>query len=528
MAEYFRDSGRHALIVYDDLSKQAVAYRQLSLLLRRPPGREAYPGDVFYLHSRLLERAAKLSDKEGAGSLTALPIIETQAGDVSAYIPTNVISITDGQIFLESDLFYSGLRPAVNVGISVTRVGGAAQIKAMKKVAGKLRLELAQYREMAAFAQFGSDLDKATQQQLARGARMTELLKQGQYQPLPVEKQVLILYAGTNGFVDACPIEALGRYERELFAFVDARHPRAVDGARDQGHRQARPGTTWPPPMKAVLTEFGKQFAPRRRPDGVAPEADALPQGHPQAHRVGQEHAEDHARDEAGGGGEAAPRAGRHRRARPYAERAGRGGRRAGGARRRATRTRCCERRAPERRRRMVVVTSDRGLAGGFNANVIRAAAALHRRAEAGDADGARGRAGDRRQARAASTSAAARSTIGHELPGADRRDRAADRAREMAHIVTHELRRRAQPTPCTSSTTSSRRAIAAAAWSSSRSCRSRPPTCGARGERRRRDRLPLRAVEEGAARRAAAAVRRDRRSTAACSSRSPPSSARA
>ena len=191
MAEYYRDSGRHALIIYDDLSKQAVAYRQLSLLLRRPPGREAYPGDVFYLHCRLLERAAKMSDKEGAGSLTALPIIETQAGDVSAYIPTNVISITDGQIFLESDLFYSGVRPAVNVGISVSRVGGAAQIKAMKKVAGTLRLELAQYREMAAFAQFGSDLDKATQQQLARGARLTELLKQGQYEPLPVEKQVV-------------------------------------------------------------------------------------------------------------------------------------------------------------------------------------------------------------------------------------------------------------------------------------------------------------------------------------------------
>src|SRR5438477_3295259 len=217
MAEYFRDSGRHALCVYDDLSKHAQAYRQLSLLLRRPPGREAYPGDVFYLHPRLLERAAKLSDKLGAGSLTALPIIETQAGDVSAYIPTNVISITDGQIFLESDLFYSGQRPAVNVGISVSRVGGAAQTKAMKKIAGKLRLELAQYRELAAFSQFGSDLDKATQQQLARGARMTELLKQGQYQPLPVERQVLILFAVTNGFADALPIEALGRYERDLF-----------------------------------------------------------------------------------------------------------------------------------------------------------------------------------------------------------------------------------------------------------------------------------------------------------------------
>jgi F-type H+-transporting ATPase subunit alpha len=223
MAEFYRDSGQHALIVYDDLSKQAVAYRQLSLLLRRPPGREAFPGDVFYLHSRLLERAAKLSDKQGAGSLTALPIIETQAGDVSAYIPTNVISITDGQIFLESDLFYSGQRPAVNAGISVSRVGGAAQIPMMKQVAGKLRLDLAQYRELAAFAQFGSDLDKATQQQLARGARMTEVLKQVQYKPLPVGKQVLIIFAVTNGFVDELPVESLGRYERELYAYMDAR-----------------------------------------------------------------------------------------------------------------------------------------------------------------------------------------------------------------------------------------------------------------------------------------------------------------
>ena len=198
MAEYFRDTGRHALIVYDDLSKQAVAYRQLSLLLRRPPGREAYPGDVFYLHSRLLERAAKLSDKEGGGSLTALPIIETQAGDVSAYIPTNVISITDGQIFLESNLFYQGVRPAINVGISVSRVGGSAQIKAMKQVAGSLKLDLAQYRELAAFAQFGSDLDKATQDTLARGERLVEVLKQGQYQPLPVEKQVIQIYAATQ------------------------------------------------------------------------------------------------------------------------------------------------------------------------------------------------------------------------------------------------------------------------------------------------------------------------------------------
>jgi F-type H+-transporting ATPase subunit alpha len=225
MGEYFRDSGGHALVIYDDLSKHAVAYRQLSLLLRRPPGREAYPGDVFYLHSRLLERAAKMSDARGGGSLTALPIIETQAGDVSAYIPTNVISITDGQIFLESDLFYSGVRPAINVGISVSRVGGNAQIKAMKQVAGTLRLELAQYREMAAFAQFGSDLDAATQKQLNRGARLVELLKQGQYQPLSVEQQVVILYAGTNGYVDELPVAALKKYEQELFSFISSKHP---------------------------------------------------------------------------------------------------------------------------------------------------------------------------------------------------------------------------------------------------------------------------------------------------------------
>ena len=225
IGEHFRDNGGHALVVYDDLSKHAVAYRQLSLLLRRPPGREAYPGDVFYLHSRLLERGAKMSDARGGGSLTALPIIETQAGDVSAYIPTNVISITDGQIFLESDLFYSGVRPAINVGISVSRVGGNAQIKAMKQVAGTLRLELAQYREMAAFAQFGSDLDQATQRQLNRGARLVELLKQGQYQPLPVEKQILIIYAGTSGSVDDLPPAALKKYEQELYTFVDSKHP---------------------------------------------------------------------------------------------------------------------------------------------------------------------------------------------------------------------------------------------------------------------------------------------------------------
>ena len=224
MGEYFRDTKRHALCIYDDLSKHAVAYRQMSLLLRRPPGREAYPGDIFYLHSRLLERAAKLNEQLGEGSLTALPIIETQAGDVSAYIPTNVISITDGQIYLETDLFYAGIRPAVNVGLSVSRVGGNAQIKAMKQVAGSLRLDLAQYREMAAFAQFGGDLDKATQAQLAKGERLVEVLKQGQYEPLPVAKQILIVYAGVNGFLDSYPVSVLQRYEQELYKFVEDKH----------------------------------------------------------------------------------------------------------------------------------------------------------------------------------------------------------------------------------------------------------------------------------------------------------------
>jgi F-type H+/Na+-transporting ATPase subunit alpha len=234
MGEFFRDSGRHALIIYDDLSKQAVAYRQLSLLLRRPPGREAYPGDVFYLHSRLLERACKVSDACGAGSLTALPIIETQAGDVSAYIPTNVISITDGQIYLESDLFYSGVRPAINVGLSVSRVGGSAQVKAMKQVAGTLRLSLAQYREMAAFAQFGSDLDRATQMQLARGERLVEILKQPQYKPVPNEKQVLIIFAANNGFLDEYPVAALRRYETELYSFFDSRKADVLAELRDK------------------------------------------------------------------------------------------------------------------------------------------------------------------------------------------------------------------------------------------------------------------------------------------------------
>jgi F-type H+-transporting ATPase subunit alpha len=262
MAEYFRDTGRHALIVYDDLSKQAVAYRQLSLLLRRPPGREAYPGDVFYLHSRLLERAAKLSEKEGGGSLTALPIIETQAGDVSAYIPTNVISITDGQIFLESNLFYQGVRPAINVGISVSRVGGSAQIKAMKQVAGSLKLELAQYRELAAFAQFGSDLDKATQETLARGERLVELLKHGQYQPMPVEKQVIQIYAATQkdehgqGWIRNVPTEQVTRYMKELVEFLDVRHPDvarsiAEKKALDDGIRKS---------LDAALREFAGLF----------------------------------------------------------------------------------------------------------------------------------------------------------------------------------------------------------------------------------------------------------------------------
>ncbi len=229
IGEYFRDNSMHALIVYDDLSKQATAYRQLSLLLRRPPGREAYPGDIFYCHSRLLERAAKMSDAEGAGSLTALPIIETQAGDVSAYIPTNVISITDGQIYLESDLFYSGVRPAVNVGLSVSRVGGSAQIKAMKQIAGRLRLELAQFRELEAFSQFGSDLDKATQAQLARGAKLVQILKQGQYVPLEVEKQVFIIFAGTNGYLDKYPNDVLERYERELYRFAENNYSDLID-----------------------------------------------------------------------------------------------------------------------------------------------------------------------------------------------------------------------------------------------------------------------------------------------------------
>jgi F-type H+-transporting ATPase subunit alpha len=257
MGEYFRDNGMHALIVYDDLSKQAVAYRQMSLLLRRPPGREAYPGDVFYLHSRLLERAAKLNKDHGSGSLTALPVVETQANDVSAYIPTNVISITDGQIFLESDLFYQGIRPAVNVGISVSRVGSAAQIKAMKQVAGAIKGELAQYREMAAFAQFGSDLDAATQKLLARGSRLTELLKQPQFSPLKVEEQVVVIYAGTRGFLDAIPVQKVGEFEREFLTIMRNENKDVLDAIRTS--KQLAPDTE--AKLKAILEKFAKNFA---------------------------------------------------------------------------------------------------------------------------------------------------------------------------------------------------------------------------------------------------------------------------
>jgi len=257
MGEYFRDNGMHAVIIYDDLSKQAVAYRQMSLLLRRPPGREAYPGDVFYLHSRLLERAAKMNDSQGAGSLTALPVIETQANDVSAYIPTNVISITDGQIFLETDLFYQGIRPAVNVGLSVSRVGSSAQTKAMKKVAGKIKGELAQYREMAAFAQFGSDLDAATQRLLNRGARLTELLKQAQFSPLKMEEQVVVIWAGTNGYLDNLPINRVKAFEDGLLGNIRSQHAALLDSIRNSKDlSDADAGK-----LKAAVDAFAKSFS---------------------------------------------------------------------------------------------------------------------------------------------------------------------------------------------------------------------------------------------------------------------------
>jgi F-type H+-transporting ATPase subunit alpha len=247
----------HALIIYDDLSKQAVSYRQMSLLLRRPPGREAYPGDVFYLHSRLLERAAKMNDAHGAGSLTALPVIETQAGDVSAYIPTNVISITDGQIFLETELFYKGIRPAINVGLSVSRVGSAAQVKAMKQVAGRIKLELAQYREMAAFSQFASDLDASTQRLLARGARLTELLKQPQFQPMPVEEQVISIFTGVRGYLDAVPVSDVGRFEAGLLAGIKSRNPEILTAI--QTDRELKPATE--EKLKGIVEAYVKSFA---------------------------------------------------------------------------------------------------------------------------------------------------------------------------------------------------------------------------------------------------------------------------
>ncbi|MFQ5973900.1 MAG: F0F1 ATP synthase subunit alpha, partial [Alphaproteobacteria bacterium] len=257
MGEYFRDNGMHAVIFYDDLTKQAQAYRQMSLLLRRPPGREAYPGDVFYLHSRLLERAAKMNPDHGAGSLTALPVIETQANDVSAYIPTNVISITDGQIFLETDLFYKGIRPAINVGLSVSRVGSAAQVKAMKQVAGTIKLELAQYREMEAFSQFASDLDAVTQRLLARGARLTELLKQPQYVPLPVEEQVVAIFSGVRGYVDGIEVEDVTRFETQLLGHVRSQHPEVLTSIRDASEISEETEAK----LKEIMDAFAKAFA---------------------------------------------------------------------------------------------------------------------------------------------------------------------------------------------------------------------------------------------------------------------------
>jgi F-type H+-transporting ATPase subunit alpha len=354
MAEYFRDTGRHALIIYDDLSKQAVAYRQMSLLLRRPPGREAYPGDVFYIHSRLLERAAKMAEEWAAlpkgtkwndrgnatihrgeearkhaekeakekgdleavknphsgGSLTALPVIETQAGDVSAYIPTNVISITDGQIFLETDLFYSGVRPAINVGLSVSRVGGSAQIKAMKSVAGTLKLELAQFREMAAFAQFASDLDAATRKQLERGQRLTELLKQGQYVPMPVEEQIVIVFAGTKGYVDSLPLGSLKRYEQELMSFLKANHADVLTGIRTKKALDDELTKK----LNSALSEFGKKFVPDAKLGGLP---HALAQEHPQAYHQRQIDAEDHPGHEDGRRRAPQPRPATHRRPPP-------------------------------------------------------------------------------------------------------------------------------------------------------------------------------------------------------------------
>ena len=318
MGEYFRDNGMHAVIIYDDLSKQAVAYRQMSLLLRRPPGREAYPGDVFYLHSRLLERAAKMGDAAGKGSLTALPVIETQANDVSAYIPTNVISITDGQIFLETDLFYQGIRPAVNVGLSVSRVGSSAQTKAMKKVAGKIKGELAQYREMAAFAQFGSDLDATTQRLLNRGARLTELLKQGQFSPLKMEEQVCVIYAGVNGYCDPMPLDKVKPFEDALLLNLRSQNVAILDDIRTSKDLSDATAAK----LKGVVETVAKQFAVsasasgRFRRSWITEGSHGLPERHAQPHRLREGDAQDHQGHADGGRRQAAPRAGGgHRRA---------------------------------------------------------------------------------------------------------------------------------------------------------------------------------------------------------------------
>ena len=371
MGEYFRDRGKHALCIYDDLSKHAAAYREISLLLRRPPGREAFPGDVFYLHSRLLERAAKLNKENGGGSLTALPFIETQAGDVSAYIPTNVISITDGQIFLEADLFNSNVRPAINVGISVSRVGGNAQTKAMKSIAGSLRLDLAQYRELAAFAQFGSDLDKASTDQLNRGKHLVEILKQGQYQPLPLEKQIVIIFAGTKGFLDDLPVEQCRKFEEELYRFVDNAHrdmferdprqegagrrpPRQNDRPRSKSSRRGSWRTRPRYPRMPSLIDI------RRRIRSVK-NTQQITKAMKMVSAAKLRRAQD-----------------RVIAARPYAallrKGAGQCGCRGGSGRRTRERTRCWHRGRPEQRILLVLLTSDKGLAGAFNSNLIKAA----------------------------------------------------------------------------------------------------------------------------------------------------------
>ena len=366
MGEYFRDNGMHAVIFYDDLSKQAVAYRQMSLLLRRPPGREAYPGDVFYLHSRLLERAAKMNDDNGAGSLTALPVIETQANDVSAYIPTNVISITDGQIFLETDLFYQGIRPAVNVGLSVSRVGSAAQTKAMKKVAGRIKGELAQYREMAAFAQFGSDLDATTQRLLNRGARLTELLKQPQFSPLKMEEQVVVIYAGVNGYLDPLPVDRVRAFEDGLLsqaAHQASRHPR-----RDPQHARSRRRD------RGQAQERGRRLRQERSRD--ARSEHGQPQGPAQPHRLHQGDAEDHQGHADGRGLEAAPRAGggRGRASLCGAHGQGAGQHRGLGDRPRARRRRCSPAPAATRCICWSSAPAERGLCGPFNSAIVRLA----------------------------------------------------------------------------------------------------------------------------------------------------------